>query len=161
MVVVVTDQWARKLALGILSGACATLVLYGCGVNTSSPSTPKAFSCNPQGTDVANFTTTAFASLNANGCLVCHGNKLALPAPFTGNRFRLNTDPASTSAEQTENLCICYLFGQLSPAQTLITHPQDAKHDGNVQNGGGPWSPSQLAPIITWVQTYRLPAAPQ
>lgn len=156
---VVTESLSRKVAISILCVASLGLALYGCGVNTTSTSTPNGFACNPQATDVATFASQVYSSLNANGCLTCHGNKSPLPAPFTGNRFRLNTDPAATIAEQTEDLCICYQFGQLSPGQTLVNHPQDPRHDGTYFNGGSPWSPVQLAPIISWVNNYRLPVA--
>jgi len=155
VVVVVTKKDVRKLALGLLGTVLLSFSLSNCGVASHSTSTPNAFVCNPQGTDVANFSTTVYANLGANGCLNCHGNQPVTPAPLYRNRMRFNTDIAQTTAEQTEDLCIAYMFGQLSPSTAIVTHPQDAKHDG------GQFQASDIQPIINWVNTYRLPPPPQ
>lgn len=134
------------MQLKVLLGLCA-LSFVSCGVENTSY-VPNSFKCEPTAAEISNYQTTVYASLQANNCMACHGNSTSAQA--YKSRFKLQTVNQDV-ADQKMNLCITYMFGQKSPGQSLVSHPQDAKH------AGGRFAASSIEAIITWVNTYRLP----
>jgi hypothetical protein len=136
-----------------------SLAIAQCGGVTNSPTTPAALDCNPTNTDAANWYTNVYLPTTAlqaqttygNTCLGCHGN-----SPGTDfsrlSRFRINTNNATDVNVQKQNICIMYQWGQKSPDQELVTHPQGTQHDG------GQVTAAQISGLVNWVNTYRLPS---
>ena len=146
VVVVVVTNW-KVFARRSLMVVAVTIILFACGV-TPSPSTPSAFNCDPTTTDVTTFETGPWPFLQAN-CITCHGNYQVTTTLHS--RLVFNTQPAVTLTDEIENLCIAYQFGQNSPSQAIVTHPQQTIHDGGV------FQAVTMTPLINWVNTYVLP----
>ena len=140
--VVAVTKKIFSLALMLSLGA-------GCAVE-NDPGTPGAVTCRPTANDVTYFQNNVFGTFAL--CTQCHSNSAATPTNRL--KFQLKNSPPTT-ADYKANLCIAYSFGQNSPSEALISHPQSYDHSGNTN--GVPFTASQLAPVITWVRSYRMP----
>jgi hypothetical protein len=142
---VVATKIKLRLTVTALTIITGVIVGAGCGVS-KDPSAPNAFACNPTSTQLTNFNNTVIhgaTGLIANGCASCHGTNY----PYR-SRFHFDAINSTTAAE-TENYCISYFFGILSPSQALITHPMDPNHYGWSQ--AKITSVSQIQNIYDWV----------
>jgi len=148
--------FGSHLLLYTYTPALFLAIISGCVVN-SGVGTPAGFNCNPDANGFAQVASllnsgtglNSAAPGNTETCVTCDGNS---PSGDSSRRSRFRLQVVTSDATSLkEDLCIVYLFGQLSQDQMIVTYPQNPKHSG------GMYRSQDLADLITFVNTYRLP----